>query len=105
MGRAVFTIGFSPNSPPEKVEEIIDTIRETFIENGYEVSINPPQIAVEDIEESDFQRIMSECLQSMEIEGVVPMGGDPNELFDMMGLEKLDPDEVDPKWLLPKAFC
>lgn len=105
MGRAVFTIGFSPNSPPEKVEEVITTITETFTENGYEVSVDPPRIAVEDIEKEDFERIIRECLETLEIEGVVPINGhNIGEVFDAMGLERLDPDEVSPKWFLPKGF-
>ena len=114
MGRAVFTIGFSPNSPPERVEEVIDKIRETFAENGYEVLVDPPQMCVENIEAKDFERILGECLETLGADGIVGMGQDvmqaimqgkiPGELFEAMGLSSLDPNEVHPKWRLPKGF-
>ena len=93
------------------MEEVIDTIKDTFAENGYEVGIDPPKMWIDDIEGPEFERIMKECLSALNIDismksnPMMMMGmGNMSELFDAIGLHRLDPDEVSPKWLLPKGF-
>jgi hypothetical protein len=85
MSKAIFTVDFSPNASEEEIDKIMNSLKQAFADEGYDVFLDFPNIHVDNIDAENCNRIMQNCMNKLK---AIP-------LID---------DKISDSWKLPKGF-